>query len=89
DSTEGLTNIYVNGEHVLERDTHYLPVEVDVTEQVTPGETAELVLTISRSSVTRWWRPEKGGVRRDAWLMALPDVNIASFNVTVDFDEAY
>ncbi|MEM7624172.1 MAG: glycoside hydrolase family 2 TIM barrel-domain containing protein [Planctomycetota bacterium] len=89
DSIEGLTRIYVNGEFLLERDTHYLPVELDITDAVTPGEDVEIVMTIAASSITQWWRPEKGSFRRDAWLMALPEVNLSSLNVTTDFDEAY
>ncbi len=89
DSVEGDTTIYVNGTEVLRCDTHYLPVEVDVSDHVTPGEAADVVLTVAKSSITQWWRPEKGGIRRDVWLMALPDVHVSSLNVTTDFDEGY
>ncbi|MEO1237736.1 MAG: sugar-binding domain-containing protein, partial [Planctomycetota bacterium] len=89
DSVEGLTTVFVNGERIDQRDTHYLPYELDITDHVEPGGEAEIVLKIAKSSITQWWRPEKGGIRRDVWLQALPPVNLASLNVTTDFDDAY
>ncbi|MEO0514296.1 MAG: sugar-binding domain-containing protein [Planctomycetota bacterium] len=89
DSVEGLTTVFINGQRVDQRDTHYLPYELDITDFVEPGQEADILLKIAKSSITQWWRPEKGGIRRDVWLQALPLVNLASLNVTTDFDEQY
>jgi beta-galactosidase len=86
ESVEGHTRVYVNGTKVGERDTHYLPLELDVTDAITPGEQARVLVMISASSITQWWRAEKGGIRRSVRLMALPPLHLAGLNVTTRID---
>jgi hypothetical protein len=86
EAVDGLSRIYVNGKRVGERDIACLPFEHDITDFITPGEKAELVMTVEKSLVTRWSRRELGGITRSAYLLSLPPIQLSGLHVSTSLD---
>ena len=84
EGVDGLTKYWIDGQKVGESDIATLPTELDVTDFVTPGEAAELVMTVEGSLVTFWSMRKIGGITREVYLQHLPDVNLGRLHVDTD-----
>lgn len=86
EAVDGLSRIYINGQRVGERDIACLPFEHEISDFITPGEKAELVMTVEKSLVTRWSRRELGGITRPAFLVSLPPLHLSGLHVSTTLD---
>ena len=92
EAVAGFAEVYVNGKKVAENFDIFLPFDADITDAVTPGQKAEVLVGVR--SYTLFDKREKGGVGRrllpagsmwgihiagiwqDVFMVALPKVNI-------------
>ena len=90
EAVAGYSEIYVNGQKVGENFDLFLPFEIDVTDVVKPGETAEILVGVrsqslfeDNSTVGRrvvpagsMWGYHISGIWQDVYLLALPEVHV-------------
>lgn len=90
EAVAGCTEVYVNGAKVGENFDLFLPFSIDVTEQVKPGETAEVLVGVrsqslfeDNSTVGRrivpagsMWGGHINGIWQDVYLLAVPQLYI-------------
>lgn len=90
EAVAGYTEVYVDGEKVGENFDIFLPFTIDITEQVSAGQTIEVLVGVrsqsmfeDRSTIGRrivpagsMWGYHINGIWQDVFLIALPKVNI-------------
>lgn len=88
--------VYINGKEVGGHLGGFTPFEIDVTNQVKLGATNAIAVAVtsetvadSTSNASRYAVHPLGGITRDIYLFALPEVNISSFHATTTFDSLY
>lgn len=90
------SRIFINGKHVGSHLGGFTPFELDVTAAVKPG--ADNVIRIgvvsetladSTSNASRYAVHPLGGITRDLYLFALPEVNLSSFHIRTSLDSTY
>lgn len=68
--------------------TSFTPFEWDVTQYCKPGEQNRIVVVMARA-YDLYDHADAGGLLRPVRLMAVPPVNLSSFHVSTQLDEAY
>ena len=70
--------------------------ELDVTDLVTYGKTNQIALSVTSESIadatsnaSNYAVHPLGGITRDIYLFALPEVNFSMFHATTSFDSTY
>ncbi len=95
EAVAGQTVVYVNGHEVGENFDLFLPFSFDITEYVTPGQQAEILVGVrsqklfeDNSTVGRrivpggsMWGNYINGIWQDVYLLAVPKVNISDVYV--------
>lgn len=90
------STIYVNGEKSGYHLGGFTPFEIDITSAVTYGQSNTIALEVvsesvadSAASASRYAVHPLGGITRDIFVFALPDVNLSSFHAGTHFDSSY
>jgi hypothetical protein len=90
------SRIFINGKQVGSHLGGFTPFELDVTEAIQFGKSNTITLGVksesvadSTSNASKYAVHALGGITRDLFLYALPDVNLSSFHVTTTFDSCY
>ncbi|WP_051174467.1 glycoside hydrolase family 2 TIM barrel-domain containing protein [Marinimicrobium sp. LS-A18] len=82
-----VTDVYVNGEHAGQHVGGYIGFEIDITEQLVPGQDNTLMVRVSNAYDPNIIPSEKsdfvvhGGLSRDLWLKVLPDVHLSRVQI--------
>lgn len=90
------STIYINGNVAGYHMGGFTAFELDITSFVVIGEENRIAISVisesladSTSNASRYAVHPLGGVTRDIYLFALPDVNLSSFHASTTFDETY
>ena len=90
------STIYINGNKAGYHLGGFTPFELDITSLVKTGEENRIVASVisesladSTASASQYATHSLGGIVRDIFLFALPDVNLSSFHVSTIFDNNY
>ncbi|MBO5601868.1 MAG: hypothetical protein J5957_04595 [Prevotella sp.] len=90
EAVAGMAEVYVNGKKVGENFDLFLPFTIDITDQIVPGEEAEILVGVrsqwlfeDKSTVGRrvvpggsMWGYTINGIWQDVYLVALPQIYI-------------
>jgi len=91
DGVNSFMNLWVDGEYVGTGQGSRTPIEFDITDLVTPGETHEIAAEVYRFCAGSYledqdmWR--LSGIFRSVYLMATPKVHIRDFFINTKLDE--
>lgn len=90
------SHIYINGKEAGAHLGGFTAFELDVTDLIQTGEKNRIALSVrsesladSTSSGSQYAVHPLGGITRDIYLFALPEVNLEMFHVTTLFDSTY
>jgi len=88
--------VWVNGRLAGRHEGGFTPFELDVTDLIQLGKGNTVALAVKNESVcdalasgTQYAAHPLGGITRNIYLFAVPEMNIASLHVETTFDEAY
>lgn len=82
-----VTDVYVNGDHAGKHVGGYIGFEIDITEQLVPGQENTLMVRVSNAYDPNIIPSEKsdfvvhGGLTRDLWLKVLPNVHLSRVQI--------
>ena len=89
-------NVYVNGKIVGGHLGGLTPAEFDVTGQIRPGKSNDIVIGIvsesladTLASATQYAAHQLGGITRKLEIFAVPDIHISEACLTTDLDEQF
>ena len=88
EGSNGFTRVWVDGHYVTEHRNGFITWNCDITDYVTPGYDAVLTVGINEDAddVSGF---NRGGLIRDVWLMALPEIHITRLHGETTFDDEY
>ncbi len=87
--------VYINGSEAGSHVGGFTPFELDITSFIHTGKNNIAIsvrsesLADSLASASKYAVHSLGGITRDIFLFALPEINIASFHVQTTFDNEY
>ena len=95
EAVAGCTEVYVNNEKVGENFDLFLPFDLDITDKVKPGETAEILVGVRSQSIFEdnstvgrrivpagsMWGTTMNGIWQDVFMVALPKVHVENVYV--------
>ncbi|QDU71521.1 glycoside hydrolase family 2 TIM barrel-domain containing protein [Mucisphaera calidilacus] len=88
-SVEGQANVYVNGQHAGRFAGPWIPFELDVTEQIRPGEQNDVAVHVSKNPTIILSGRGFLGIGFEPELIAVPRQHIASLHLNTDLDATY
>ena len=90
------TAVWINGRQAGQHTGGFTPFEFDVTELLTIGRKNTIALAVKNDSLadilasgTQYAAHQLGGITRQIYLFAVPNLNITSMHVTTVFDQDY
>ncbi len=96
DAVFSVAVVYINGKKVGRHEGGFTPFELDVTEAVKFGSENTIAMAVTSESLSdRMASASKyavhalGGISRKVTLFAVSQVNVKSYHVTTEFDEAF
>jgi hypothetical protein len=94
DGVYSYARVWVNGKFVREHHGGFTSWDCDITEQVTPGETAVITVGVTDraddiSIASNYAKHYVGGILRGVKLVILPAVHISRLHVETDFDSSF
>ncbi|MBZ5543791.1 MAG: beta-galactosidase, partial [Acidobacteriia bacterium] len=94
DGVYSYARVWVNGKLVREHHGGFTSWDCDITEYVTPGQTAWITVGVTDradeiSYASNYAKHYLGGILRGAWLAVLPPDYLSRFHIKTDFDSSY
>ena len=96
DAVFSVAEVYVNGRKAGRHEGGFTPFEIDITDKVNFGSENTLSLEVTSESLSdrlasasKYAVHALGGISRKVSLFAVPRVNINSYHITTEFDEAF
>ncbi len=94
DGVYSYARVWVNGKFVREHHGGFTSWDCDITEHVTPGETAWITVGVTDraddiSYASNYAKHYIGGILRGVELMVLPAVHVARLHIETDFDASF
>ncbi len=96
DGVFSVAAVYVNGKEVGRHEGGFTPFELDVTEAVRFGLSNTLAVAVTSESLSdtlasasQYAVHPLGGISRKVTLLVVSKVNVKSYHVTTEFDEAF
>ncbi len=93
DGVDSFMNLWLDGKYVGSGQGSRTPMEFDITDMVTPGQTHEIAVEVFRYCSGSYledqdfWR--LSGIFRNVYLMATPKVHIRDFFIQTSLDTSY
>lgn len=88
EAAQGYANAYLDGHLVGTHENGFLPWDLEVTQYITPGQPARILLEFENHT-DPVIGDNLGGLIRSVWLLALPHTHITRFHVETVFDAQY
>lgn len=89
-------SIYINGKFAGSHLGGFTPFELDITSFVMIGKENRIAISVasespadSTSNASRYAVHPLGGITRDIYMFALPEVNLSSFHASTTFDDTF
>lgn len=94
DGVYSYARVWVNGKFVREHHGGFTSWDCDITEHVTPGQTAWLTIGVTDRSdeisyASNYAKHYLGGILRSVKLVLLPATHVSRLHVETDFDSSY
>ena len=96
DAVYSLARVWINGQEAGRHEGGFTPFEFDVTDMIQAGQENTVALTVQNESLTdvlasgtQYAVHQLGGITRNIYLFAVPELNVSSLHVETSFDRDY